>query len=294
MINIQLILTFLFLWLTIFFNEGTENYVASIFILSLGILHGANDIEIGKKTLLYSKKLSNKYVLLTLYIISILIISLLLFRFPLLTLILFLVLSSFHFGEQHWSSLIKIKSKTSNLFMLSYGLLIFNILFKAHTSLVIQIIKEITSFRVNEETINILLVSSFFTTIILYLTIFKKTLNFKFSVKQLFYLLLFFVVFNSASLIWAFAIYFILWHSLPSLLDQMLFLYGKKDYNSFLKFFKEGFIYWFIALLSLTTYYFVLKSYYKIEISMFFAFLTALTIPHIFLMFFLKSKKTNI
>ena len=43
---------------------------------------------------------------------------------------------------------------------------------------------------------------------------------------ELFLLMVFAVVFYKSTLIWSFAIYFILWHSLPSILDQTKQLYG--------------------------------------------------------------------
>jgi hypothetical protein len=41
----------------------------------------------------------------------------------------------------------------------------------------------------------------------------------------MFYLLLFTILFKSSSLIWGFAIYFVIWH-IPSIIDQIKFLNG--------------------------------------------------------------------
>jgi hypothetical protein len=68
----------------------------------------------------------------------------------------------------------------------------------------------------------------------------------------------------------------------------MNFLYGRTDFKGFVMFVKSSWLYWAMAVLSLGAYYFILKQYLVLELSMFFAFLTALTMPHIFLMYFSK------
>jgi Brp/Blh family beta-carotene 15,15'-monooxygenase len=289
--NIQLILTFFTLWLSIFFDQILEDYTAYFSILTLGILHGANDIGIGKKTLNQKGFFSSKWFLLVTYVSSIILVALLLYGIPGITLALFILLSAFHFGEQHWNSLILKQDIFIKAFMMLYGLLIFSLLFRAHSELVIKIIRDITSISITEKFLDGLFLLSLVGSILTY--IFKLRYEFKasFAFEQLFYLLIFYVVFNSTTLLWAFAIYFIFWHSLPSLLDQMFFLYGNRSFSAFLKFLKASYLYWFLAVISLVLYYFVLQKYLVLELSMFFAFLTALTIPHIFLMYFLKNSK---
>jgi Brp/Blh family beta-carotene 15,15'-monooxygenase len=101
--------------------------------------------------------------------------------------------------------------------------------------------------------------------------------------------------FKVGDLIWAFVIYFIFWHSIPSLLDQIKFLYGKVSLKNFKAYFKSAFLYWLISLFGIVVLYFLLKDY-KIFDSIFFSFLAAITFPHVFVierMFNLKHKKTE-
>jgi len=291
--NIQLILTFFILWLSVFFDQILEDYAAYFSILTLGILHGANDIGIGRKALNQKGIFSSKSFLLIIYVSSIILVALLLYRIPGFTLALFILLSSFHFGEQHFSSLIQIPKKDifSKSFMMVYGLLIFSLLFKAHSYLVIKIIRDITSVSITENFLDGLLILSLVSSILIYIFKFRNEFTLSFAIEQVFYLLIFYVVFNGTSLLWAFAIYFIFWHSLPSLLDQMFFLYGNRSFVAFVKFLKASYLYWLMAVISWVLYYFVLQQYLVLELSMLFAFLTALTIPHIFLMYFLKNHK---
>ena len=286
--NTKLILTFFTLWLSIFFNEQLEDYTAYFCILSLGILHGANDLGIGKKTLHAHSYISKKWVLLLIYILAIFSVAFLLMQFPTITLTLFVILSAYHFGEQHWDAYISNKGVFAKMFMTAYGMSIFTLLFSAHSLLVSDIIQDISNVRLSPTLIQMSMYGSLAITAILYAIKYQKTFEYSFTLRQIFYLLVFFVVFNSTTLLWAFAIYFIFWHSLPSLVDQMNFLYGRTDFKGFVMFVKSSWLYWAMAVLSLGAYYFILKQYLVLELSMFFAFLTALTMPHIFLMYFSK------
>lgn len=286
--NIQLICTFFTLWLSVFFNDNSENIAAFFFILSLGILHGANDIGVGVKTFGTHPFFSNKWALLITYLISIGGVAWLLYAIPSFTLLFFVLISGYHFGEQHWNNLIYKKRGILTVFFTSYGLLVFSILFHAHTGAVIDIIADITNISLNPSFFSYLIWASFALTILIYLLFFRHLFSLSFALKQLFYILLFSVVFNSTSLLWAFAIYFIFWHSLPSLIDQMNYLYGNTSIASLKSYFKESLLYWLAAMGSFMAYYFFLREYAVLDLSMFFAFLTALTIPHIMMMFFLK------
>ena len=286
--NTKLILTFFTLWLSIFFNEKLEDYTAYFCILSLGILHGANDLGIGKKTLHAHAFISKKWILLLIYVLAIFSVAFLLMQFPTMTLTLFVLFSAYHFGEQHWESLISNKGVFAKMFMTAYGMSIFTLLFSAHSLLVSDIIQDISNVRLSPTLIQMSMYASLAITAILYAIKYQKTFEYSFTLRQIFYLLVFFVVFNSTTLLWAFAIYFIFWHSLPSLVDQLNFLYGRTDFKGFVMFVKSSWLYWAMAVLSLGAYYFILKQYLVLELSMFFAFLTALTMPHIFLMYFSK------
>ena len=286
--NIKLILTFFTLWLSVFFTDVLEDYIAYFFILSLGILHGANDLGVGEKTLKKYPILSKKWVMLLFYVLSIFVVAFLLMQFPSVTLALFVLLSAYHFGEQHWEPYLSNDGYVSKVFMMSYGMVVFFLLFNAHSILVSEIIADISGFWMSAWLLKALLYIFLALTLLIYALRYHSNFTVSSAVRQLFYLLVFFVVFNSTTLLWAFAIYFIFWHSLPSLLDQMNFLYGRRDYKGFVMFVKSSWLYWTMAVLSLGIYFLIIQHYYTLELSLFFAFLTALTIPHIFLMYFSK------
>ena len=73
---------------------------------------------------------------------------------------------------------------------------------------------------------------------------------------ELFLLLVFAVVFYKSTLIWSFAIYFILWHSLPSILDQTKQLYGCISKENVLRYIKSSFLYWFVSVFGLSVMFY--------------------------------------
>ena len=107
--------------------------------------------------------------------------------------------------------------------------------------------------------------------------------------QELFLILLFALLFKMAALLWAFAIYFIVWHSVPSLIDQIRMLYGEANKINVIKYVKSSFMYWLISLIGLVLLYFA-TTYFKISfITIFFAFLAAITVPHVIVMYFLNN-----
>ena len=117
-------------------------------ILTFGIIHGANDILIllkGKKT--------NKYTVLNQtfkYFSIVMIICLIFFNFPVISMLFFVLFSAYHFGEQQWTIFENNNSKSLTFFYFIFGALIFLILFTLNSTEVSEIIFDITSFYIPE------------------------------------------------------------------------------------------------------------------------------------------------
>jgi Brp/Blh family beta-carotene 15,15'-monooxygenase len=207
---------------------------------------------------------------------------------------LFIIVSSYHFGEQHWNEIIKTnKSLVTSLFQFNYGLLILVILFYFNTKEVIEIIYEITKYTISAEHIEgaVLIALSVF--VILSIRLYLISTEFKNNlIEQLFYLVVLAVVFKASSLIWGFTIYFIFWHSIPSLNDQLIFLYGSSTWADFKKYFKTAFIYWFISLIGVFGLYYIAKDMVVFD-ALFFAFLASITFPHFIVILNMYQKKIN-
>ena len=111
-------------------------------------------------------------------------------------------------------------------------------------------------------------------------------------IKELFTLIILMVIFKSSSLIWGFTIYFIIWHSIPSLLEQIKFAYGDLKRVHIMEYTKAALPYWIVSLAGMSLLYLVLKGE-KHFYSLFFAFIAAVTFPHAIVMLKMFSKKNN-
>jgi Brp/Blh family beta-carotene 15,15'-monooxygenase len=119
----------------------------------------------------------------------------------------------------------------------------------------------------------------------------RFSLNFKNDiVLNIFYLLVFAVVFKTADLIWAFAIYFVVWHSIPSIKEQINYLYGEFTFKNFLIYFKSAFPYWIITLFGIVILYYTIENKQLFN-ALFFSLLAAITFPHTFIIIKMQNKK---
>lgn len=276
-----IILSFFGLWLTSFISIENQIFSGFSLILSFGILHGGNDIMIVKNILLQKREYSIIQIL-SFYIAIICICSLLFYLIPGLILFLFILISGYHFGEQQLRFLNEYKNKVIvQSIQLLHGLLILFFLFEFHCKQVRDIIFDITSFEItpNYFTNSLYGILTLFSVGYIYLFLNSKNLT-KTLFKELFFLLVFVIIFKVSSLIWGFTIYFILWHSLPSIINQVNFLYGEFSFNNFLRYFKAALPYWLISLFGLGLFYFF-SNEMNLFNSLFFSFLAAITFPHV-------------
>jgi Brp/Blh family beta-carotene 15,15'-monooxygenase len=289
-LKLSVITSFAGLWLTSYLSNKYQTILGFFLILSFGVLHGANDLVLIDQ--LKSNKKLDFVKIIGIYV-SIVGISVLLFtNIPIVALLFFIIVSSYHFGEQHWNEIIKTnKSLVTSLFQFNYGLLILVILFYFNTKEVIEIIYEITKYTISAEHIEgaVLIALSVF--VILSIRLYLISTEFKNNlIEQLFYLVVLAVVFKASSLIWGFTIYFIFWHSIPSLNDQLIFLYGSSTWADFKKYFKTAFIYWFISLIGVFGLYYIAKDMVVFD-ALFFAFLASITFPHFIVILNMYQKK---
>jgi len=284
--NIALYLTFFLLWVSIQFGEVVEDFLAYLMVISLGILHGANDILI-----LSIKEKKEKSLIKNLLIyISIILLCLVIYFFsPFIAIILFVLLSAYHFGEEHLGERIKVNLLFNFFYFLAYGMLIFSLLFYQSIPDVDLIMIELTGLTFTKNQIEITLFSSasFLFMASLFLILRKKN-SYELFLKELFYVLLLFLVFKTSSLILGFAIYFILWHSIPSIIHQIEFISADLNKKSVLLYIKKAMIYWIISIVGLLVLYKIVP-----EIELFaavvFVILFAVTAPHTWVMHKMKN-----
>ena len=286
--NFAIVLSFFGLWLDSFISNNAQIIVGFVMILTFGILHGANDLLLIRNIGSEKEKLP-LLRLLVYYLIVVGFGALLFWIIPWFALLLFIIVSGYHFGEQQFQNLEK--SILFKIFEFTYGLFILMLLFIFHVIEVKEVIRNITSISISENYFSIGLV---ITSLILLLQGFyfsQKLIEFKSKwLLETFYLLVFAIIFKVSSLIWGFAIYFILWHSIPSIINQVIYLKGEFNLKNFIIYLKTAFAYWLVSLIGIAVLYLLFKDV-KIFNALFFSFLAAITFPHVLVIYVLFKKK---
>jgi len=272
--------TFLLFWTSIQFGQIIEDSIAYVIVLSIGIIHGSNDFTILRK----QKSNTTSFLKSTGFYLFLIIMCILSYiTHPYISFLFFILLSSYHFGEQHLEEKVFGSKIFKSILYIAYGMLIFSLIFIENLSDVDNIMKNLTGNSIPNDWINIMFFSSLSLLIVLFIYHFTRKIKPKIQiVRELFYLLLLFLVFKTSSLILGFAIYFVLWHSIPSILDQTKFLSGDYSFQTILEYFKTAYIYWLISILGLiVAYYFLDESQFS---SIIFIVLFAVTAPHVWVM----------
>ena len=284
--NFMLFFTFFLFWVSIQFGEVVEDFIAYILVVSVGILHGANDLLI-----LSTKEQKDKKLIKNLFIyIGIIMLCVVIYLFSsFVAIVLFVVLSAYHFGEEHLSHKINVNFVFNAVYFLSYGLFIFALLFYQSMSDVDVIMTELTGRTFSKIQIEITLIVSaiFLSTGSVYLILTKRNDSMLF-LREFLYLVLLFLVFNTSSLILGFAIYFILWHSIPSIIHQIEFISGSLNKRNVIAYVKKALIYWVISIVGLLVLYQLLPEI-KLLATVVFVILFAVTAPHTWVMHRMKN-----
>ena len=285
----SIVASFLGLWITSLLPESFELIFGFILIFTFGMIHGSNDIMI-INALNGPKKTKNIKVLLT-YLLVVSSAVMIFYLLPIVALSLFIVFSAYHFGEQHWNDTIQSWSNLmKRLFFCSYGLLILFLIFNFNTVAVKSIVYDITGVNIiNLHTELIIWIVSIVLVILASIHALQHKIDMQGMIKEIFSLLVLIIIFKSSSLIWGFCIYFIMWHSIPSLLDQITFIYGDYKKKSVMKYTLDALPYWMVSMVGIIALYLLFKED-KHFYSLFFAFIAAITFPHAIVMLKMFSK----
>ena len=258
-------------------SETYIDILSGFGILTFGIVHGANDLLLINKTTNTTKSILTQFFI---YLTLVLLFFIFFYIIPSLALITFIMLSSYHFGEHQWTLFEKTNNYIIKILYFSYGLLIFSILFYFNFKEVSVIIKDITDQSLDFTFFKNLLIFSSLTTLIISIMLFKHLKNQL--LIQIFLLIFFVVTVYFTDLLLSFAIYFVLWHSLPSILEQSKFLFGSSERTHLKIYLKKASLYWILSILGLTVTYYIFKDSQSQLLSIFFSFLAAITFPHTF------------
>ena len=287
---VAIVITIFLLWISTFIQQDLENLMAYVFIFSFGILHGSNDISLLEIREQNRSTAYSYFKTLAIYLLFIGLTALIFYILPALGLFTFVLLSAYHFGEEHWREKLDHNSKSARVLYVLYGLLVLFLLFQAHRMEVIELIASISGVQLWEELLfwmpfALLGVVLFYG--IFFMRADRSTLL---NGKDLLYLIVFFLVFNATSLLWAFAIYFIIWHSLPSLMAQISYLYGDISQLNMIRYLRSSLGYWIISLVGIYGIYWFFSLDDQNFLPLFFPILAALTFPHVYVMTKLGTK----
>lgn len=257
-----------------------QDILGFILILSIGVIHGANDLLIIKK---YTRKNSLKsQISYFLYYLGLVFLGFIFFYlFPSIALLSFVLVSIYHFGEQHW------EVNTSNTDFINikriypiilHGLVFFVIVFMNNIDIVNDVLLSFNTISLNYTYLRILLIVLFL--IYMSLLLLSKSIRGYFVDEFIFFILLFLLTLNS-SLIFGFSIYFIFFHSVLSIKDQVKYIYGDENSQYIKKYLISALPYFILALLFLIGSYLFIDFESLDILPIMFTFLAAITFPHV-------------
>jgi Brp/Blh family beta-carotene 15,15'-monooxygenase len=220
------------------------------------------------------------------YFSIVVLICLVFFNLPVISLLFFLLFSAYHFGEQQWTIFENNNSSSLTLFYFFFGSLIFTILFTINSAEVSDVIYDITNFYIPQNAYGLSLI------ILSLVNVIFMFINYRILKAQLFHQFILFIVmlivFSFFELLPAFAVYFVFYHSIPSIIEQAEYLFDDSSTKSFKKFIIKGFAYWLIAILFLVFLYMIVKDKIDFSLGIFFSFLAAITFPHVLVIYKMK------
>ena len=255
-------------------------FIALLLIGSVGLLHGANDLNLINALRIFPESSRRKHLVLYLSAVALVLIVFSLNRS--LALFFFVVISSFHFGQQHLAEEISgnVILRYSNY--IAYGSSIFGLLFYTHPIESSTAIAEISGiFFTVDDFLNFLLLS-LVVWIATYLMLQLK--GFLLLSIELVILSLFYFLFTRVNLALAFAIYFALWHAIPSLNDQFRILYKGEVKRSWLVYVKQSALFWILSIIGLAIVFSQVFLQNKTPLPLLVYFLAAITFPHVLVM----------
>jgi Brp/Blh family beta-carotene 15,15'-monooxygenase len=270
----------IFLTLSSLLSANYQDMIGFALVLSVGLIHGANDLLIIKKNSKFSSNYSQFWPFFT-YVGLVFIGFTFFYLFPSFALIAFIIVSVYHFGEQHLEAIPITKSLKNNyrfISIVSHGIILFTIIFMNNINTVNNVF---LSFKINflsSNTLNIILIIASIVYIST-LVINKYLTSFIFS--EILFFVLFYFLSLSSTLILCFSVYFIFFHSILSIKDQVKYIYGSNDNNSLKRYLLNSMPYFILAIIFLILFY----NYTEIDNSdllpIIFTFLAAITFPHV-------------
>ena len=272
--------------------------ICLLLILTIGISHGSLDHIKGKK-LLNILKINNIYFFYALYVFIGLLVIALWLMLPLATLILFLLIASYHFGKEDTNFLVNNNLKLNQLFYFLKGLLIIIAPLNFHFEETINIFKilfvdsekfyiflgYVESFKI----VPMIFIFSLLSSIYLFIKNFRFI---NFSIFLDFFSILILNYYLSPLL--AFTLYFCFLHSIRHSFSLISELDHHNFKNGFLMFLKKALPLTILTILLYLITLFYLSNSYELDdaiLKVIFIGLASLTFPHILLEYLVEKNE---
>ena len=278
-IKLRILIFIITISLSILLPVNYQDILGFLLILSIGVIHGANDLLIIKK---YTKKDTLKsQILYFLYYLGIVFIGFVFFYlFPAIALLSFVLVSIYHFGEQHWEANVSNTglSKSNKIYPISlHGLIFFIIIFMNNINVVNDVLFSFNTISLDYHLLRTLLIILFSIYMFLLSSFRLRT----YLIEEFMFFILLFILTINASLIFGFSIYFIFFHSILSIKDQVRFIYDDNKSEYVKKYLINALPYFFLALLFLLGFYLIIDIESIDILPIIFTFLAAITFPHV-------------
>ncbi len=276
----RIAVTTFFIILSCLFSVNYQDMVGFSLILSVGLIHGANDLLIIKRNTSSDTNFSQFKSFIKYF--GIVLAGLIFFYFfPSFALISFILVSIYHFGEQHIEAIPldkNLKNSRRYISIISHGILLFTIIFMNNTKVVVDVFSSFNIVFLNYNFLIIILII----TSILYasILIIKKDLQ-PFLISEILFFGLFYFLSITSSLILCFSVYFIFFHSILSIKDQVKYIYGSNNSKSLKRYIKNSLPYFILALIFLILFYIYTEIDNNDLLPIIFTFLAAITFPHV-------------
>lgn len=275
----------------LFFPDFLNQLTLPILLLSvfvIGIPHGAIDHIMATELYGLKNSLKDHLLFYASYLFIMLIIAVLWIYAPVAGMILFLLISIYHFGQADMEDFLN-DSAPSYIWYILRGLLIIGLIVFSDTSTTYPIITEAMrmDFVVFEKVIpnaslSVIILLSVYTAFLLWgisQNHFSQNLRFAADSALLVGLLV-----MTGSLI-GFAVYFALWHSIGHVNEMKEFFESKQKSLSFAEFYKKATPFTLVSLFGLVLLYGT-NQYLQLEgefITLMFILISVLTLPHLFI-----------
>jgi len=278
-IKLRILIFIITISLSILLPVNYQDILGFLLILSIGVIHGANDLLIIKK---YTKKDTLKsQILYFLYYLGIVFIGFVFFYlFPAIALLSFVLVSIYHFGEQHWEANVSNTglAKLKKIYPISlHGLIFFIIIFMNNINVVNDVLFSFNTISLDYHLLRTLLIILFSIYMFLLSSFRLRT----YLIEEFMFFILLFILTINASLIFGFSIYFIFFHSILSIKDQVRFIYDDNKSEYVKKYLINALPYFFLALLFLLGFYLIIDIESIDILPIIFTFLAAITFPHV-------------